>query len=151
MRKIAITTFIIGVLALSVSPVLAQEKKGTREEAKAMAEKAAALYKENAEKALAAFQDKSGQFFDRDLYVFVNDSKGLFLAHGAKPALVGKPSLELKDANGFELIKAFLAVKDTAWVDYRWPDPSDNNKVKDKASYIIKVGENIVGVGYYKE
>jgi len=138
------------LVVLAVSPASASGKYGTKEEAQAMAEKAAALYKAEGAKALEKFQDKNGPFFDRDLYVFVIDKDGVFLAHGTKPALVGKNSIALKDADGFEFMKAFLAVKDKDWVDYKWGDPTDGNKVKDKSSYIIRVGDDVVGVGYYK-
>lgn len=125
---------------------------GTREEAQAMCEKAAALVKSDGlEKAQAKFQDKNGGFMDRDLYVFVLDNKGVFTAHGAKPVLIGKGGMEMKDINGFEFIKAFVAVKDKAWVDYKWPDIMDNNKVKDKSSYIIRENDHVIGVGYFKE
>ncbi|MDD5586744.1 MAG: cache domain-containing protein [Alphaproteobacteria bacterium] len=134
-----------------VAPAWAEGSHGTREEAKAMAEKAAALVKENPQKAFAKFQEKDGGFIDRDLYVFVLDGNGVFSAHGTKPVLVGKPGINMKDANGFEFMKAFVAVKDTGWVDYRWPDPTDENKVKDKSSYIVKVGDYAIGVGHYKE
>lgn len=129
----------------------ASATQGTREEAQAMCEKAVALIKaEGMEKANAKFQDKNGGFMDRDLYVFILDDKGTFTAHGAKPVLIGKGSMGMKDPNGFEFIKAFVAVKDKAWVDYKWPDSADNNKVKDKSSYIIREGNHVVGVGYYK-
>ncbi len=141
---------IIGLFVLSASPVFAANV-GTKEEAQAMCEKAAALLKQDKKKALETFQDKNSEFFNKDLYVFVNDAKGTFIAHGTKPALIGKDGSVMKDANGFEFVKAFLEVKDKAWVDYKWGDPTDNNKVKDKSSYIIRVGDDIVGVGYYKQ
>jgi len=130
--------------------VPAKAELGTRASAKAMSEKAAALLAAEGPKALAAFQDKAGGFFDGDLYVFVLDTKGTFAAHGTKPVLIGKGSIEMKDANGFEFVKAFLAVKDKGWVEYRWPDPTDGGKVKTKDSYIVHTGEYWVGVGYYK-
>lgn len=141
---------VLCVIALSASPAMANGQ-GTREEAKAMCEKAAALIKsDGVEKAVAKFQDKTSGFVDRDLYVFALDAKGNFLAHGAKPVLIGKGGLSMKDVTGFAFIQAFIDVKDTAWVDYKWPDASDNNKIKDKSTYIIRVGDNVVGVGYYK-
>ena len=141
---------ILCVMTLSISTANAGNQ-GKREEAKTMCEKAAALLKaEGAEKASPKFQDKAGEFIDRDLYVFALDSKGNFIAHGAKPVLIGKGGLTMKDVTGFAFIQAFIDVKDTAWVDYKWPDASDNNKVKDKSTYIIRVGENVVGVGHYK-
>ena len=152
MRFLKYAGILVCLMVLAVSPAYAADAdKGGKEEAKAMCEKAAALMKTDLTKAFAAFQDKNGEFFSKDLYVFVNDPKGVFLAHGTKPALVGKGGASMKDANGFEFVKAFLEVKDKGWVDYKWGDPTDGNKIKDKSSYIIRVGDNIVGVGYYKE
>lgn len=150
MRVQKLAAILLMFVVFGLSPAKAVDHKGTREEAQAMSEKAAVLVKEDAAKAFAQFQDTKGGFVSGDLYVFVLDSKGTFVAHGAKPALVGKDATQLKDTNGFEFAKAFLAVKDAGWVDYKWPDPSDNNKVKDKSSYIVKVAEYAVGVGYYK-
>jgi cytochrome c len=150
MRTLVKASLFLCLMVLAATPSWADDKRGTREEAKAMAEKAAALVKENPQKAFAKFQEKDGGFIDRDLYVFVLDGKGFFTAHGVKPALVGKDGINMKDANGFEFMKAFIAVKDTGWVDYRWPDPTEENKVKDKSSYIVKVGDYAIGVGYYK-
>jgi cytochrome c len=137
-------------LSITTAAAAPTNARGTREEAKALCEKAAMLIKEKGPDAFAVFQKKDGGFIDRDLYVFAIDSRGNFLAHGANPALVGKGGLEMKDPNGFEFIKAFLAVADTAWVDYRWPDASDGGKVKDKSTYIIKGNDYSVGAGYYK-
>jgi signal transduction histidine kinase len=123
---------------------------GTKEEAKAMAEKAAALVKENPQEAFKKFQAKDTGFIDRDLYVFVFDKEGKFIAHGTKPVLVGKGGMTMKDVTGFPFVEAFMKVKDAGWVDYKWPDPADNNKVKDKSSYIINTGDYVVGVGCYK-
>jgi cytochrome c len=53
------------------------------------------------------------------------------------------------DVDKFHFIRAFLAVKDSAWIDYKWPDPVDK-MIKQKSSYLIRVGRHIVGVGYYK-
>lgn len=144
----------LAVLMLAVGlPGLASADSvhGTRAEAQAMCEKAAALIQsEGLEKADKAFQDKNGGFIDRDLYVFVLDDKGVFIAHGAKPILVGKGGMDMVDVDGFALIKAFVAVKDKAWVDYKWPDAAEGNKIEPKSSYIIRVGDHVVGVGYYK-
>jgi cytochrome c len=143
-------TLALVLLGLIVAPAWAGNY-GSKEEAQALCEKAAALVKQDPTKAFAKFQEKDGGFIDRDLYVFALDSKGNFMAHGVKPALIGKGGLAMKDPNGFEFIKAFLDVKEKGWVDYRWPDPADGNKVKDKSSYITKVGDYTIGVGYYKQ
>ncbi len=153
MKLFRALVLVIGIAAfgLSTTAARADAVHGTKEEAQAMCEKAAALLKKDgADKAFPVLQAKDTGYFDRDLYVFVVDAKGKFVVHSAKPALVGKDSIELKDPTGFALVKAFTEVKDAAWVDYKWPDSSDGNKLKDKASYIIHVGDYFVGVGYYK-
>jgi cytochrome c len=150
MRTLRYIPLLACLMLLTTVFAWAEGKQGTRAETQALCEKAAALVKAEGANAFPKFQAKDGGFIDRDLYVFVLDGKGLFTAHGAKPILVGKGSLEMKDANGFEFIKAFVAVKSKAWVGYRWPDPTDGGKVKDKDSYIIRVGDYVVGVGYYK-
>jgi len=54
---------------------------GTREEAKAMLDKAVAAVKENKEKALAMFNNGESGFKDRDLYVLcANTSDGIITA-----------------------------------------------------------------------
>ncbi len=148
--KIKLLVAVIWSMFALALPAMAGEL-GSREEAQAMCEKAASLIKaDGVEKVVVKFQDKEGGFIDRDLYVFVLDGKGVFLAHGAKPVLIGKGGLEMKDVTGFPLIRAFMDVKDKGWVDYKWPHFVDKNNIKDKSSYIIKVGEYTVGVGYYK-
>lgn len=138
-------------LCLFIHPASANEKYGTKEEAVAMAEKAAALVKQDPEKAFKTFQEKDGGFIDRDLYVFVFDKDGMFKAHGAKPVLVGKSGLNMNDVEGFAFVKAFLEVKDTGWVKYKWPDIQDKGAIKEKTTYVIRAGDYTLGVGYYEK
>ncbi len=61
---------------LVASPVLADATHGTKEEAQALSEKAAALIKaEGPEKAFPTIQAKDGGFIDRDLYVFISTAR----------------------------------------------------------------------------
>ncbi len=150
MKFLKIACLMMGLALLSPFAAHADSTHGSREEAKVMAEKAAALVKANPDEAFKKFQEKDGGFIDRDLYVFVFDKEGNFKAHGAKPVLVGKGGLAMKDVSGFPFVKAFLEVKDTGWVDYKWPDVTDNGKIKDKSTYVIKVGDYTIGVGYFK-
>ncbi|HEY8098724.1 MAG TPA: cache domain-containing protein, partial [Methylobacter sp.] len=100
------------VMVLSIlfaSVALADEKRGTAEEAVALVKKAAAYLKANGkEKAALAFADQKGEFFKGDLYIFASDSSGTAWAHGANPRLVGKNMSELKDADGKFFVKDFL-------------------------------------------
>ena len=138
---------------LAVSPSAAAEY-GTREEAVAMVKRVQDEFaKGGAAATFAAVNDKSNpKFHDRDLYPFVYDLKGLNVAHGARPALVGKNLASLKDQNGTYLIQEMIAVAKgpgKGWVDYKWPNPI-TNKIEDKSSYIERMGDYFVGVGVYR-
>ncbi len=125
---------------------------GTPEQAMAMAKKAAEFVREHGKDAATAeFNKPESEFVVDDLYVFVVDDSGTFLAHPKKPALVGKNMIGLKDIDGTPLIKEFTEVKDEGWVEYKWPHPI-TKKVMPKKSYIINVDGYRVGVGaYYKK
>ena len=88
-------------------------------------------------------------FHDRDLYAFIYDMKGLNLAHGARPALIGKNLIDLKDQDGKYLIREMVDITKgpgNGWVNYKWPNPL-TNKIEDKASYVELMGDYFVGVG----
>jgi hypothetical protein len=122
----------------------------TPDEAKAMALHAAAYLRQSGpDTAFPAFDAKEGPFHDRDLYVMVYDNSGKNVAHGANSALIGKDLLDLKDTDGKPLIREFIAIQDQAWVDYKWPDPT-TKKINQKTTYVVRVGEYLVGVGAYK-
>tara|TARA_R110002012_G_scaffold67028_4_gene174910 strand:+ start:141 stop:587 length:447 start_codon:yes stop_codon:yes gene_type:complete len=119
-------------------------------EAKAMAEKAAAHIKSaGLDSAIKDFMAAGGEWHDRDLYVFVFDLKGTTIAHGAKAALVGRDLTGLRDVDGKQFIQDFLKVTDADWVDYKWQNPT-SNAVEPKTSYIIRLANEVVGVGAYK-
>lgn len=137
------------------SPGLADAEFGTKEEAIAMVARLQAKFRRDG--AAATFQavnDRSNpEFHDRDLYAFVYDMNGLSLAHGARPALVGKNLISLKDQDGKYLIQQILEIANgpgRGWVDYKWPNPI-TNKIEDKSSYIEKMGDYVVGVGVRRQ
>ncbi len=112
----------------------------------------AMFHKDGPEATFAAVNDQSTPaFHDRDLYPFIYTLDGVNVAHGARPALVGKNLYKLKDQDGKYLIKEMVDLAKgpgTGWVDYKWPNPL-NNKIEDKSSYIAKMGGYFVGVGVY--
>jgi cytochrome c len=140
----------LGAALLLATTAWAAEK-ATPEEAKAMAIKAADyLQSAGPETAFAAFDAKDNNaWHDRDLYVTVQDSKGVMVAHGTNPGLIGRNVLELKDVDGKPFNHEFQAVKDTAWVDYKWQNPL-TKAVEAKTLYTIRVGDYVVGVGAYR-
>lgn len=134
-------------LAVVVAPAHASEV-GTPDEAKAMAEKAAALLgSEGKDKAYDAFNNSS-DFKDRDLYVFVIDNAGVIVAHGANAGLIGRNLMEVRDPAGKQFVKEIVAVSGTGWVDYVWQNPT-SKAVEAKTSYVIRSGDVAVGVGAY--
>ena len=127
---------------------------GTRDEAVAMVKRVQDKFAETgAEATFRAVNDKTDPaFHDRDLYPFIYDLKGLNVAHGARPALVGKNLISLKDQNGVYLIQEMISLAKgpgNGWVDYKWPNPI-TDKIEDKSSYIEKMGDYFVGVGVYR-
>lgn len=123
--------------------------EATLDEAKSMALKAAEYLRAvGPEKALSEFNAKDGPWHDRDLYVFVMDADGVTAANGNNTSLVGRNVLDLKDPDGKSFIRAFLAINDEGWVDYRWQNPV-TKKLEAKTSYEVRVGGYVVGVGAY--
>jgi signal transduction histidine kinase len=126
-------------------------EKGTVTEAKALLDKAVALVeKDGSAKALAAFNNPSGGFRDRDLYVFCMDGGYKVTAH-PDAAVRGTDEATMKDragkAFGTEMIAA--AKKGGGSVEYKWTNPV-SGKVEDKVSFLRKAGDQYCGVGAYK-
>ena len=154
MRRIGISAAMIVIMALGGVAARAEGSHGTPDEAKALVERAAAHIKDvGADKAFADFDDPHGKFVDRDLYIFVRSMDGNTVAHGANKGMIGHTSLDLKDADGKLYNKEMIELassKGGGWVDYRWVNPMDK-KIEQKSSYIEKVGDYVVGAGFYKQ
>jgi signal transduction histidine kinase len=138
---------------LAVSSAAASEF-GTREEAVTMVKRVQDMFAhKGAEATFRAVSDKSvAAFHDRDLYPFIYDLNGVNVAHGARPALIGKNLISLKDQDGVYLIREMIVIateKGNGWIDYKWPNPL-NDRIEDKSSYIEKMGNYFVGVGIYR-
>jgi len=145
-----ILTMVIGFGSI---PVQAGDM-GTKEEAQALVEKAAAFWQANGrDKAVAAFNDRQGGFFDRDLYIVAaNLADGIRIAHGANPKMIGKSLNDFKDIEGKPYGQEILELaktKGSGWVDYKFSNPV-TKKVMDKTSYIMKVDDVVIFAGAYK-
>lgn len=67
-----------------------QLQQGTAEEAVGLVRKAVELHRSTSrEQFLGRITDKAGGFHDRDMYVFVLDETGRYLAFGGNPSKVG--------------------------------------------------------------
>jgi hypothetical protein len=151
LRKLAFTVGCTAALALVTVATVAAADFGTAEEAKAMLEKAVAAVSDDKAKALDMFNKGEGGSKDRDLYVFcANASDGTLTAH---PTMKGEPLQEIKGKKGYPLGKEIMeqAAEGTIKeVTYWWPRPG-TDKPLEKTSYYTKVGDQICGVGYYKD
>jgi signal transduction histidine kinase len=143
------------VLAGFVSFGAMAQDHGTKDEAKAMANAALAhIKKVGNDQAFKDFTSDKANWTKKDLYVFVMDTKGVVLGHGANEKLVGKNLIELKDQNGKAFAREFVEVgttKGEGWVDYDWANPI-SKKVEGKSSYIKRVPgfDGFVAVGVYR-
>jgi signal transduction histidine kinase len=154
MRRFAIWSAVISLMIFSPAFGWADDAHGNADDAKALVKKVIAYYKEvGKDKAFAAINDKSSQFHDRDLYVFVRGMDGNTVAHGANTGMIGHTGLDLKDADGKLYNKEMIELakdKGEGWVDYRWPNPADK-KIEQKSSYVEKVDDFVFGAGFYKQ
>jgi len=125
--------------------------QATPDEAKAMAVKAAEYLKSaGPEKAFADFDAQGNQWHDRDLYVTIQDNKGVMVAHGTNPGLIGKSMLNLRDVDGKLFNQEIQAIKDAGWVDFKWQNPV-TKAVEPMRMYEVRTGDYIVGVGAYAQ
>ena len=137
---------VVGALPASASGA----EYGTAAEARAMLEKAVAEIEKGQPSALAKFNEGEGGFKDRDLYVFCAGPDGIITAH---PREVGSNLKELKDMNGKPFGAEMYQVAEERKikeVSYVWPKPGGTEPVE-KVSYVTKVGDQVCGVGYYRQ
>ncbi|WP_321470760.1 cache domain-containing protein [Halarcobacter sp.] len=87
-------------------------------------------------------------------YFWINDSKHVVLAHGAKDSLVGKHLYDLKDSKGKylyrEIVKTANEKKEGGIVKYYWTIPGKKGDFE-KFSYVKKFEpwDMIIGTGAY--
>src|SRR5689334_23696084 len=95
------------VLASLAQPAAAQHLSAKQQGAFAMVKRVQDKFAASGfDAAVAAVNDPStAEFHDGDLYPFIYDMSGVCLANGARPALVGKNLISLKDQDGKYLIR----------------------------------------------
>lgn len=109
--------------------------------------------KRSGPKAFDTFNDINGGYVRDDTYVFVVGlADGRMLAHGAMPRLVGRRVLDLKDADGEPIIRKMIELVERdgeGTLAYRWPNPV-TGQIENKKSFLHRVGDYLVAVGYYQ-
>ena len=140
-------------LSVLVSPAGAAEF-GTQEEAVAMVKRVQAKFKvDGAEATFKAVSDKSvAEFHDRDLYPFIYDMSGVNVAHGARPALIGKNLITLKDQDGKFLVRDMRDIAKTQGqrlVRLQMAEPAEQQD-RGQDQLCRAMGDYWVGVGVYR-
>jgi signal transduction histidine kinase len=145
----------VALLAATLgSPAAFAADRGTKDEAKALNDAAVAhIKKVGVDQAVKDFGSDKARWMNKDLYPFVMDFGGVMRYH-LNEKMIGKVSLDVKDANGKEFGKEMLNIAKTrsfGWVDYEWAHPV-SKKVEDKTAYIQRVpgADLFVGVGIYR-
>lgn len=132
---------------------IASEQHPTKDEVKAFVEKAVTYVKTaGKQQALKEFMNPDSEFFRGELYIFAYDFDGKVISHGAKPALVGKTLIRLKDAKGLSVIEELRNIARTGqgWLRYYWDNPVER-KVMAKMGYVVKIDDNWwLGSGMYE-
>ena len=117
----------------------------------ALLDRAEAHLREQGDPALASLS-RAGEFQDGELYVYVIDTAGNFLASaGTSSSLIGRNVRELTDSDGRHFIRDILEganTKSSGRVDYRWFNPMRGKSEPKSASY-RRMGDRILVVGYY--
>ena len=140
------------ITGLHANSALAGER-ATPREARALFDQAVKYIESNIpEKSWNTFNDPRGPFVKKDLYVYVIDRKGTYIANGASPnTLVGLTVLDSVDAAGKPLFREMIAVtekQDEARINYVWLNRKTNH-VEPKFAWLHRHGDYILGVGYY--
>ena len=134
----------------SATPAKGAEKSEAAR-AQALLARAVDYYKGNKDRALPAFM-RAGEFINGELYVYVLDMNGQFLASGgSSSALVGRDVSNMRDAAGKPFFREMIdtaKTKGAGTVEYRWLNRADR-KIERKLTYYQKVGDRIIAVGFY--
>ncbi len=89
--------------------------------------------------------------FDRDMYVFVLDRSGQYLAFAGNKAKVGTRVQDVAGIDGNALMDSVISQAEASpgWVEYEIVNPL-TGQVQTKMSYVLKVDDVYVGCGVYK-
>ena len=147
----AMTGLIVAAALMIAAGVTSAAEFGTREQAKAMLERAVAVLKADKDRALDLFTSGDGGFIDRDLYVFCSGPDGMVTAH---PYFMGADLKGFKDKTGMavgEEIYATAKEGEVLEISYKWLQPGGGDEQVDKVSFYTKVADQICGVGFYPQ
>jgi len=139
---------------IATASVIASAESSKEQQAKDLAKKAVIVVKkEGIDAACKKFVDPAGGFIQGELFVYVHDIRAKMICHAANPRLNGKDMIEMKDTDGKYFNKEMVKIATSTgngWVNYQFVNPV-TKKIQPKSSYVERVDDYIVGVGYFKE
>ncbi len=149
--KQPIIVLMVSVVLMVAIGVASAAEFGTREQAKAMLERAIVVLKADKDRALDLFTSGDGGFIDRDLYVFCGGPDGMLTAH---PYFMGINMKAIKDKTGMavgEEVYASAKEGEVSEISYKWLQPGGGDEQVDKVSFYTKVADQVCGVGFYPQ
>ncbi|HET7865227.1 MAG TPA: methyl-accepting chemotaxis protein [Burkholderiaceae bacterium] len=143
--------------ALRQSVAAIHLRQGSADEAHEMVERARQRITELGwESACREFNDAGGPFVDRDMYLFVIDRDGRYVAFSARPEWVGRTVHEVSTASSAS-VDHFLeqaweaASQGSGWIEYQVNQP-DTGEPAAKTAYIARVDDEVLmGCGVYRQ
>ena len=139
--------------ALSAAVASIRLRQGSADEARALVQRAWALVQQQGRSASQqALHSAAEGFVDRDLYVFIVDSDGRYLLHGARPELEGRRVHDLPGIDGNRFVRdAFMAAgKGGDWIEYQIVHPT-SGQVQAKSSWVQGLdSRSVIGCGFYR-
>lgn len=128
-------------------------QQGSAEEAIELVERAMAQRQRSASRDsfLREVTEPAQGFHDRDMYVFVLDSNGTYVAFGGNPAKVGTRVQDIPGIDGEGLLDSIInqANIEPGWVEYDITNPT-TGRVQTKMSFVQQVDDLFIGCGVYK-
>ena len=111
-------------------------------------QEAVAYYETNGkDQTFAEINNRNGKFVRGELYIFVYDSDGIIVAHGADSKRIGIATIDEPDENGKFYSREIMQVGDSGGaVDYVWLNPVTGT-IQPKTSYIMLVDGFRFGCG----
>ena len=128
-------------------------QQGTASEAHQLVERAVALRRAGMplQQYWRVLSDPQQPFHDRDMYVFVLDAEGRYLAFGGKPERCGTHVQNVPGVDGHALLHSIVTQAEQApgWVEYDYCNPV-NGQIQTKMSFVCKQDSVYLGCGVYK-
>lgn len=127
-------------------------QQGTADEAVVLMQRAMELRQRSSrDEFLRSITNPKNDYYERDMYVFVLDGNGAYLAFGGNPAKVGTRVQDIPGIDGDGLLESIVnqANHEPGWVEYEITNPA-SGVVQTKMSFVHKVDDLYAGCGVYK-